>query len=143
MQVGIRVVLFNIIRNSKYHCYCFIHKLISPNKKFEINRFIMEDVNLSIVKWFSGGKERKDKASELIQDLMLDLKNSHNTKQLEQLLVSYKKELDEEKSSVPFILSRLNVSISKIISENNISLTKSQADILKKIRTLSHIRHGY
>ncbi len=103
----------------------------------------MEDVNLSIVKWFSGGKERKDKASELIQDLILDLKNSPNTKQLEQLLVSYKKELDEEKSSVPFILSRLNVSISKIISENNISLTKSQADILKKIRTLSHIRYGY
>lgn len=103
----------------------------------------MEDVNLSIVKWFSGGKERKDKASELIQDLILDLKNSSNTKQLEQLLVSYKKELDEEKSSVPFILSRLNVSISKIISENNISLTKSQADILKKIRTLSHIRYGY
>ncbi|WP_249341845.1 bacteriocin immunity protein [Streptococcus hyovaginalis] len=103
----------------------------------------MEEINLSLVRWFSGGKERKDNASELIQNLIFDLKKNSDTKQLEQLLISYRRELDEEKSSVPFILSRLNISISKVLSENDIVLTKSQKEMLKKLRALSHIRYGY
>ncbi|MFU2206548.1 bacteriocin immunity protein [Streptococcus pluranimalium] len=95
------------------------------------------------LKWFSGGKERKVDASFLIEELLIDLKDDSNKKPLEEVLVHFKEELKLGKASTPFILSRFNLAVSKVIKDNRISLTDSQAETLKKIRDLSHIRYGF
>ena len=54
-----------------------------------------------------------------------------------------KDELIKKETSVPFILSRLNVDVSNAIRDNNIIMTDKESDILREIRQLSSIRYGY
>ncbi|WP_438835105.1 bacteriocin immunity protein [Streptococcus pluranimalium] len=95
------------------------------------------------LKWFSGGKERKVDASLLIEELLIDLKDDSTKKPLEEVLMHFKEERKLGESSTPFILSRFNLAVSKVLKDNQISLTDSQTEALKKIRDLSHIRYGF
>lgn len=60
--------------------------------------------------------------------------------ELEAILNQYLKEWKEDGTSTPYILNRFNLTISKVILENEIKLSKEQSAFLKELRNLSHIR---
>lgn len=95
------------------------------------------------LKWFSGGKDRKLQAIKLIDDLLSEFANESKSMSLQNVLRSYKDELNKEVSSVPFILSRMNIDISDTLKKSNIHLSNSQSNKLKELSSLSNIRYGY
>ena len=62
---------------------------------------------------------------------------------MKNLLVSYKRRLKDDGTSTPFILSQMNVDISRVLIDNKLMLSESQAEQIKKLRELSAIRYGY
>ena len=59
------------------------------------------------------------------------------------MLLSYREELIKEPSSIPFILSRMNIEVSKVLVDNGVELTASQSEKIKELSHLSNIRYGY
>ena len=51
--------------------------------------------------------------------------------------------LKDDGTSTPFILSQMNVDISRVLIDNKLTLSESQAEQIKKLRELSTIRYGY
>ena len=95
------------------------------------------------LKWFTGGSERRCEAMTIIDYLLEDINNTPQLAPLKNLLVSYKRRLEEDGTSTPFILSQMNVDISRVLIDNKLTLSKSQAEKIKKLRALSAIRYGY
>lgn len=89
--------------------------------------------------WFSGGDERSAQAIKLITELQ----NDTNSPILQNVLGKYKIELTEDQSSVPFILSRMNIELSQVLVENDIILSQDQTSKLNDLRDISNIRYGY
>ena len=96
---------------------------------------------MTLLKWFAGGSERRCEAMTIIDHLLEDIKDTSQLTLLKNLLVSYKRRLDG--TSTPFILSQMNVDISRVLIDNKLSLSESQARQIKKLRELSAIRYGY
>ena len=95
------------------------------------------------LKWFAGGSERRCEAMTIIDYLLEDLKAAPQLTPLKNQLVIYKKRLKDDGTSTPFILSQMNVDISRVLIDNKLSLSESQAKQIKKLRELSAIRYGY
>ena len=95
------------------------------------------------LKWFAGGSERRCEAMAIIDYLLEDIKDAPQLTPLKNQLVIYKKRLKDDGTSTPFILSQMNVDISRVLIDNKLSLSKSQAKQIKKLRELSAIRYGY
>ena len=95
------------------------------------------------LKWFTGGSERRCEAMTIIDYLLEDINNTPQLAPLKNLLVSYKRRLEDDGTSTPFILSQMNVDISRVLIDNKLTLSKSQAEQIKKLRELSAIRYGY
>ncbi|KEQ33863.1 mundticin KS immunity protein [Streptococcus mitis] len=95
------------------------------------------------LKWFAGGSERRCEAMTIISHLLEGINNTPQLAPLKNLLVSYKRRLKEDGTSTPFILSQMNVDISRVLIDNKLTLSKSQAEKIKKLRELSAIRYGY
>ncbi|EOH91047.1 bacteriocin immunity protein [Enterococcus pallens] len=95
------------------------------------------------MKWFSGGKDRGEQAVTIITELLNELANDSDNKFLQQILGTYKEELTKKESSVPFILSRMNLDISNALKEDGVALSAGQSSKLKKLSSLSNIRYGY
>ena len=95
------------------------------------------------LKWFAGGSERRCEAMTIIDYLLEDLKAAPQLTPLKNQLVIYKKRLEDDGTSTPFILSQMNVDISRVLIDNKLSLSESQAKQIKKLRELSAIRYGY
>lgn len=95
------------------------------------------------LKWFAGGSERRCEAMTVIDYLLEDIKAAPQLAPLKNQLVSYKRRLKDDGTSVPFILSQMNVDISRVLIYNKLSLSESQAEQIKKLRELSAIRYGY
>ena len=95
------------------------------------------------LKWFAGGRERRCEAMTIIDYLLEDIKAAPQLTPLKNQLVIYKKRLEDDGTSTPFILSQMNVDISRVLIDNKLSLSKSQAEQIKKLRELSAIRYGY
>ena len=95
------------------------------------------------LKWFAGGRERRCEAMTIIDHLLEGINNTPQLAPLKNLLVSYKRRLEEDGTSTPFILSQMNVDISRVLIDNKLTLSKSQAEQIKKLRELSVIRYGY
>ncbi|WP_313970786.1 bacteriocin immunity protein [uncultured Streptococcus sp.] len=95
------------------------------------------------LKWFAGGRERRCEAMAIIDYLLEDIKDVPQLTLLKNLLVSYKRRLEDDGTSTPFILSQMNVDISRVLIDNKLTLSKSQAEQIKKLRELSAIRYGY
>lgn len=95
------------------------------------------------LKWFAGGSERRCEAMTIIDYLLEDIKAAPQLAPLKNQLVIYKKRLKDDGTSTPFILSQMNVDISRVLIDNKLSLSKSQAKQIKKLRELSAIRYGY
>ncbi|KRN99413.1 bacteriocin immunity protein [Companilactobacillus kimchiensis] len=95
------------------------------------------------LKWFSSGVSRSNSATEIITDLLANLNGDVKTEPLQKVLIDYKDELEKQESSIPYILSRMNIAISNIMSKNGITLSPQQSDLMKQLTSLSYIRYGY
>ena len=95
------------------------------------------------LKWFAGGRERRCEAMTIIDYLLEDIKAAPQLAPLKNQLVIYKKRLEDDGTSTPFILSQMNVDISRVLIDNKLGLSESQAEQIKKLRELSAIRYGY
>ena len=95
------------------------------------------------LKWFAGGSERRCEAMTILDHLLEDIKAAPQLAPLKNQLVIYKKRLKDDGTSTPFILSQMNVDISRVLIDNKLSLSESQAKQVKKLRELSAIRYGY
>ena len=95
------------------------------------------------LKWFAGGSERRCEAMTIIDHLLEDIKDEPQLTPLKNQLVIYKRRLRDDGTSVPFILSQMNVDLSRVLIENKLGLSESQAEQIKKLRELSVIRYGY
>ena len=95
------------------------------------------------LKWFAGGSERRCEAMTIIDHLLEGINNTSQLTPLKNQLVSYKRRLEDDGTSTPFILSQMNVDISRVLIDNKLTLSKSQAEQIKKLRELSAIRYGY
>ena len=95
------------------------------------------------LKWFAGGSERRCEAMTIIDHLLEDIKDTPQLAPLKNQLVRYKKRLKDDGTSTPFILSQMNVDISRVLIDNKLGLSESQAKQIKKLSELSAIRYGY
>ena len=95
------------------------------------------------LKWFAGGSERRCEAMTIIDHLLEDIKAAPQLTPLKNQLVIYKKRLEDDGTSTPFILSQMNVDISRVLIDNKLDLSESQAKQIKELRELSVIRYGY
>ena len=95
------------------------------------------------LKWFAGGSERRCEAMTIIDHLLEGINNTPQLAPLKNLLVSYKQRLEYDGTYIPFILSQMNVDISRMLIDNKLMLSESQAEQIKKLRELSAIRYGY
>ncbi|UTX67317.1 bacteriocin immunity protein [Streptococcus oralis] len=100
-------------------------------------------MSMTPLKWFAGGRERRCEAMTIIDYLLEDIKAAPQLTPLKNQLVIYKKRLEDDGTSTPFILSQMNVDISRVLIDNKLGLSESQAKQIKKLRELSAIRYGY
>ena len=98
---------------------------------------------MTSIKWFAGGSERRCEAMAIIDHLLEDIKDTPQLTPLKSQLVIYKRRLEDDGTSTPFILSQMNVDISRALIDNKLILSESQTDQIKKLRELSAIRYGY
>ncbi|WP_207695625.1 hypothetical protein DOK67_0002243 [Enterococcus sp. DIV0212c] len=94
------------------------------------------------LKWFSGGNERGKQAENIITDLLDDLKTGTDNESLQKVLENYLEELKQKSASVPMILSRMNLDISKAIRNDGVALSDHQSKKLKELTSISNIRYG-
>ena len=85
------------------------------------------------LKWFAGGSERRCEAMTIIDHLLEDIKAAPQLAPLKNQLVIYKKRLKDDGTSTPFILSQMNVDISRVLIDNKLDLSESQAKQIKKL----------
>ena len=95
------------------------------------------------LKWFAGGSERRCEAMTIIDHLLEDIKDTPQLTPLINQLMIYQRRLKDDGTSTPFILSQMNVDISRVLIDNKLMLSESQADQIKKLRELYAIRYGY
>ena len=95
------------------------------------------------LKWFAGGRERCCEAMTIIDHLLEGINNTPQLTPLKNQLVIYQRRLKDDGTSTPFILSQMNVDISRVLIDNKLILSESQAEQIKKLRELSAIRYGY
>ncbi|PKZ98862.1 bacteriocin immunity protein [Streptococcus mitis] len=100
-------------------------------------------MRMTALKWFAGGRERRCEAMTIIDNLLEGINNTPQFAPLKNQLVSYKRRLEDDGTSTPFILSQMNVDISRVLIDNKLTLSESQAEQIKKLRELSAIRYGY
>ncbi|WP_407056358.1 bacteriocin immunity protein [Enterococcus faecium] len=62
---------------------------------------------------------------------------------LRMILHTYLGNLKNEGTSVPLILSRMNLEISNAIKKDGVSLNAKQSKKLKELMSISNIRYGY
>ena len=95
------------------------------------------------LKWFAGGSERRCEAMTIIDNLLEGINNTPQLAPLKNQLVSYKQRLEDDGTSTLFVLSQMNVDLTRVLIDNKLSLSESQARQIKKLRELSAIRYGY
>ena len=95
------------------------------------------------LRWFSGGKERKNEAVIIIDELLVSLSEDSKYIPLKEFFLFYRKELESSGTPTPLVLSRMNVELSNILIENKLQLSDKQSEQLKRLRSLSNIRYGY
>lgn len=96
-----------------------------------------------VEKWFATGGERGDEVIKIITELLNEISNDPAKVPLEKVLLSYKAELEKRESSIPYILSRMNITVSNTLIKNHITLSPSQSDKLKRILQQSRVWYGY
>ena len=83
------------------------------------------EIRITPLKWFAGGSERRCEAMTIIDNLLEGINNTPQLTPLKNLLVSYKRRLEDDGTSTPFTLSQMNVDISRMLIDNKLSLSES------------------
>ena len=98
---------------------------------------------MTLLKWFAGRIERRCEALAIIDYLLEDIKDAPQLTLLKNQVVIYKRRLKDDGTSTPFILSQMNVDVSRVLIDNQLILSESQAEQIKKLREFSAIRYVY
>lgn len=98
---------------------------------------------MSNLQWFSGGSNRKEKAEAIITELLDGLETELGNESLQKVLHSYVGKLKNEGTSVPLILSRMNLEIANALKKDGVPLNENQSKKLKELAAISSIKYGY
>lgn len=94
------------------------------------------------LKWYSGGKERKEEALDTIDHLLV-LLDKEDQQPLIVVLNEFRSELLGEGQSVPYILSRMDLAVSRCIVENKLTFSEKETELFNQLSSLSQIKYGY
>lgn len=94
------------------------------------------------LKWYSGGKERKEEALDTIDHLLV-LLDKEDQQPLIVVLNEFRSELLSEGQSVPYILSRMDLAVSRCIVENKLTFSEKETELFNQLSSLSQIKYGY
>jgi len=108
-----------------------IEKLVKRNKEV----FLMTGL-----KWFAGGKERREQAVAIIDEV---IETKPDYADLKQVLHSYRTELADSRSATPYILSRMSLEISEVVRKDQLTLSPFIEERMADLRKLLAIRYGY
>ena len=89
------------------------------------------------IKWFSGGKERREAALPIFEELIASMANDSKKEPLKALLVKYRQELKTSGTSTPFIslfYPKNNPTYLKPCSSYRLSVMV----IIKQLKRLGH-----
>lgn len=89
-------------------------------------------------------KIEKKEAVRILDLLIASHAQGYNQSQhFIKVLHQYQDELQSNGTSVPLILSRINVELASVLKEGKITVTPQESDYLKQLRAVSNIRYGY
>lgn len=92
------------------------------------------------VKWFAGAAERRDQALSVLDTLISDLNQDEKGRPLGQVLSRYRDELGEGETAAPLILRWMNIDVTKVLLASGLSLSASQEEQFKELRSLMQRR---
>ena len=98
---------------------------------------------MTALKWFAGGTDRAAQAIKIIDDLRHELNGAAENTVVQNALLKYRRELVAKESSVPFVLSRMNLEVSNAMIKSGLTLSADQSRKLKQLTALANIRYGY
>lgn len=75
------------------------------------------------LKWFAGGKERREQAVAIIDEVIETIGDKPDYADLKQVLHSYRTELADSRSATPYILSRMSLEISEVVRKDQLTLS--------------------
>ena len=93
------------------------------------------------LKWFAGGKERREQAIAIIDEVIETIGDKQDYADLKQVLHSYRTEL--ARSATPYILSRMSLEISEVVRKDQLTLSPFIEERMAELRKLLAIRYGY
>lgn len=92
------------------------------------------------LKWFSGGKERREEAIRIIEELLLDLQTNDSAVDVKRTLTHYLNEFKTNGTSFPFLMNRMSLELTDTVLHSNVHFTTEQSEKLKELRKLMEIR---
>lgn len=92
------------------------------------------------LKWFSGGKERREEAIRIIEELLLDLQTNDSATSVKKTLTHYLNEFKTNGTSFSFLMNRMSLELTDAVLQSNIHFTPEQSEKLKELRKLMEIR---
>ncbi|MDU7943144.1 MAG: bacteriocin immunity protein, partial [Streptococcus salivarius] len=75
------------------------------------------------LKWFAAGKERREQAVAIIDEVIETIGDKPDYADLKQVLHSYRTELADSRSATPYILSRMSLEISEVVRKDQLTLS--------------------
>ena len=95
------------------------------------------------LKWFAGGKERREQAVAIIDEVIETIGDKPDYADLKQVLHSYRTELADSRSATPYILSRMSLEISEVVRKDQLTFSPIIEERMAELRKLLAIRYGY
>ena len=92
------------------------------------------------LKWFAGGKERREQAVAIIDEVIETIGDKPDYADLKQVLQT---ELADSRSATPYILSRMSLEISEVVRKDQLTLSPFIEERIAELRKLLAIRYGY
>ena len=92
------------------------------------------------LKWFSGGKERREEAIRIIEELLLDLQTNDSATSVKKTLTHYLNEFKTNGTSFPFLMNRMSLELTDVVLHSKVSFTQKQSEKFKELRKLMEIR---
>ena len=89
------------------------------------------------LKWFAGGKERREQAVAIIDEVIETIGDKPDSAGLKQVLHSY------SRSATPYVLSRMSPEISEVVRKDQLTLSPFIEERMAELRKLLAIRYGY
>lgn len=96
-------------------------------------------IEIEKTKWYSSPELRCGRALVITDELQKILSNVQNSESLLHVLNSYQVELENLDSSIPSILTRMNISLGNVMMETKVSLSSEQSALLDELISLANM----